>query len=358
MATRQQSYDTAVAAGRAFFRDVTNPESVTGTYVLTGDESYLVDEALQRIESALFPAGRDDFNFTSFAAHACKASDVISTCEMLPMFAHRRLVIVRAVDKWPAAELSLVADYLDDASPSTVLVLEAPRLDLRTKAAKQLTSRARHVNFIELQERDLYPWLVRRARARGLELGRDVPEHLVASIGTSLAQLSMALERVDLFLGATTGEERRQVTLESIESVIADGRARSVFELTDHVIAGNIGLAMDGLHRLLLTGESPIAINALLARQFRQLYLAVVASERGLSGGQFASFVGVPPFRVNAMVSWARRFDRATALELLVELKETDRRLKSSRLSNTILLEGLLLRLCLGNPAQTVGVSL
>jgi DNA polymerase-3 subunit delta len=330
---------------------------VTGSYLLSGEETYLVDEALQRIEAALFPNGRDDFNFTSFAAHACKAADVISTCEMLPMFAQRRLVIVRGVDKWPVAELTSLADYLADASPSTVLVLEAIKLDLRTKAAKTIASRVRHVNFIELQESDLYPWLVRRARGRGMELGRDVPEHLVASIGTSLSQLSMALERVDLFIGGTKDDGPRQVALENIESVIADGRARSVFELTDHVIDGNIGKAMDGLHRLLLTGESPIAINALLTRQFRQLYQAVVARERGMRGSAFASFVGVPPFRVDATAAWASRFDRATASALLEELKETDRRLKSSRLSNTILLEGLLLRLCLGKPDQLVPVN-
>jgi DNA polymerase-3 subunit delta len=266
---------------------------------------------------------------------------------MLPMMAQRRLVVVRGVDTWPAAELQSLSKYVPGMSPTTVLVMEARKLDERMAASKQLHAAVQHTVFVELQERDLYPWLVRQARQRGLELGRDVPETLVATIGTSLSLLSMAIERIDLFVGPSLEAGLRPVTLERMAPIIADGRARTVFELTDQVVAGNVGAAMDSLHRLLLAGDSPVGINAMLARQFRQFHQVSAGRRAGLSGEGLARFVGVPGFRLQDTLRAADAYGLATSEQAIHLLMQTDRLLKSSRLKDTIIVERAILQLCM-----------
>lgn len=342
----RKSHRERTEQARDFFRRVSRDGLFAPVFVLWGDERFLVDEAVSRIQRAAFPDGDDTgFNHERWHGSECTGADVASAAQMLPMFAPLRLVVLRGAQALRASEWPPLLAYAEDPSPSSVLVIEATKLDGRTKAVQTLL-RNEHVHaveFPELRANEVESWVARRASERGLQVARDVPAYLVEAIGTSLQLLDRALERVDLFLA---GDGERRVMVDAIRPVIPDTRARSVFELTDALAARSLGDAMRCFHRMMELGESPVGAVSMIARQFRQLLLVRDGASNGMQGRELASHAGVPPFRLDDYVRSARRFDERQLSRILTAAMRTDHALKSSRLSDDLIVERLLISIC------------
>lgn len=346
MATKRKA--DVVAEGRAFFKRVASDGAYAPVFAVHGEERYLVDEAVARLVRTVFPEGRDDFNLDVFHGGDAKGLDIASACDQLPMFAARRVVVVRAGEQLKAGDWEPIAAYTQRPSPSTLLILEATKFDRRSKAAKTALGAAdvEQVEFPLLGERDARPWVARRASSRGLQLANDVAAYLVDALGPSLQQLDLALERIDLYVGPSTDGAPRRVTVGVASDVVPDTRVRSVFELADHLAARNVGASVGCFHRMLEQGDSPIGALSMIARQFRQLLLMHDGQRLGLSERELARHVGCPPFRLRDTAAAARRFTPGRLQRILGEILETDRLLKSSRLPDALHVERLLVAIC------------
>ena len=337
MATRRDKANQ----GREFFRRVAEEGAFAPVFVIHGAERFLVDEAVRRLTSAVFPSGRDDFNFASFHGSETGGGAVAGAASQVPMFAARRLVVLKGADQMKPTELAAVASYAEDPADFSVLVVEAVKLDGRQKAVKRLLKASAAVEFVPLYERDAIQWVQRQTRRRGLSLPSDAPAYLVDALGPALGPLDKALERVQIYVGDEDG-----ATLDDVKAVVPDTRVRSVFELTDHLSARQFAAASACFHRMLEQGESPIGSLAMIARQFRQLLLARDGAAKGLRDSELARHIGCPPFRVRAIGQASRGFSEARLRMILRAVAETDLALKSSRLPKETLVERLFMRIC------------
>ena len=337
MATRRDKAEQ----GREFFRRVASEGAFAPVFVLYGAERFLVNEGVRRLTNAVFPDGRDDFNFAAFHGSECTGGDVAGAASQVPMFAARRMVVLKGADQMKAAELDALSTYAEDPADFSVLVIEAVKLDGRQKAVKRLLKAAQTVEFGTLYERDAAQWVERQARRRGLTMGRNGASYLVDALGTALGPLDMALERIQIYVG-----DSDSASLDDVKAVVPDTRARSVFELTDHLSERGFAEASACFHRMLEQGESPIGSLAMIARQFRQLLLAKDGSNRGMRDRELAKHIGCPPFRVRAITQASRSFSEPRLRAILRAVAETDLQLKSSRLPRETLVERLFVRIC------------
>ena len=343
MATRSTD---ALAAGRAFFERLRADGAFSDVFAISGEERYLVDEAVSRLILSVFPSGKDDFNLDVFQAGERKGLDIASACEQLPMFASKRVVVVRAGEHFKAADWEPLATYCERPSSSTLLILEGTKFEQRSNAAKRVfkAKGVTSVTFPLLGERDAAGWLVRRAKSRGLTLDREVAPYLVEALGASLQQLDLALERIDLYIGAAA--EDRRLTVARATEVVPDTRVRSVFELADALGARDLGTALRCFHRMLEHGDSPIGALTMIARQFRQMLLHHDGQRQRLPERDLARYVGCPPFRLRDVARSARLFTPAQLQGILRDVLVTDRALKSSRLPSSLHVERLFVTIC------------
>jgi DNA polymerase-3 subunit delta len=98
---------------------------------------------------------------------------------------------------------------------------------------------------------------------------------------------------------------------------------------------------------LILSGEPPLAILALLARQIRLCWQAKDGTMRGVAVPQLAQKMGVPPFVVKNYVQEASHFTESDLKRIHQAIRKADLALKSTGTSPEILLEALVLSLCL-----------
>jgi DNA polymerase III subunit delta len=196
------------------------------------------------------------------------------------------------------------------------------------------------VKLDPLYERQLPDFVRGEARARGVTIAPDALTMIVAEIGAELGQLADAVERLAMFAG-----ERKQITADDVDKVVATTRQRSVFELANAVGAGDRASALAMLSSMLGARESGVRIVAMLARHLRQLWITSELLQRTRDKFEIASALGIPPFFADDIIRQARTLDAAKAKRMHAALFTADKNLKSSRLDDARLLETLILEL-------------
>jgi DNA polymerase-3 subunit delta len=313
---------------------------IAPVYYLAG-ESFPVEQVVAALRQAVLGASENAFNYDALLASETSPTSVLGAVRTMPMFGPRRLVQVRDAHHWKAEELAQLVPYLKDPSPSSCLLLIAEKADLRLKFFAEIKKSGVVAKFEPLKDRQVAAWVAGEARRQKLKLEPGAAESLAEAVGVEMAQLASAIERLALYAGLGT-----PITSRHVEELLATTRQRSVFELTNAVGRGDRREALLVLRRMLEDRESGVMIVAMLARHLRQLWSAKELAERNLPRAEIASSLGIHPFFVGDIIQQAQRMSGAALGRTHRALFEADRSLKSSRLTERAILEGLVFALC------------
>ncbi|MEO1270847.1 MAG: hypothetical protein AAFX99_22395, partial [Myxococcota bacterium] len=91
-----------------------------------------------------------------------------------------------------------------------------------------------------------------------------------------------------------------------------------------------------------------VGINLMVARQMRQIWQVQVAVARGMGKKEIAQVAGMNPFFVDRYRGYAHQFKASQLRHALAHTLKTDRLLKSSRLSDRVLLQQMVIAVCTG----------
>ena len=315
-------------------------------YVFQGPEHFLIAEALELLKQRGLPAGAADFNYDKFAAKEAEIGEVVALAQTVPFLNDRRMVILTEFQELAASAQNHLLAYLANPSPTTCLILTAEKLDSRTKLAQALKQHAEIVQCWKLFDRDVPKWIAGRAKGYGAAISLQTAAYLAELVGNDLRQLDNELKKMIAYAGA------KELSADVVRHVVGDIRERDIFELVDAVSAGNVIDALRILNQLLIEGEEPLKILAMVTRQFRLLWKmkAHLADKKPLTANQLAAAVGVSPRAVENLQKQVPRFSQIQLKQGFRRLCDVDRALKSSANAPTILLEEVLIDLCLPAP--------
>lgn len=312
-------------------------------YCLHGPERYLIDRTVTALKRALTSgpaAAFSAFNVDIYDLNDVELVKVLAAARTLPMMAERRLVIARGLETLKADELAPLVDYVASPSPSTCLVLIGEKLDTRVKAFQALKKAGALHEFAALRDRELPAWIAAEARARKLSIDGAAAAALSEIAGPDLGRVAQALEQLALYVG-----DAASIRLEDVEALIAETRERSVFELTRAISEANTGRALAVLANMFRNREPPLRIEAMLARQVRQICRAKELLAQNADRAEIASSLGVPPFFLDEILGPARRMSLLALTRAIERLHATDRALKSSRVDGELLMSRLVQQL-------------
>lgn len=291
-----------------------------------GDDTYLVNDAVARIKTAVLTQAKD-FNFAELDAKEQPIERVIVAAETLPMMAQRRLVLVRRAEEIKSDAADKLLRYLESPSPTTVLLLVGNALDSRTKLGKLLTTKKLAFQCAQLKKPQLFQFVSKFAKEQSLDVSAEVYDVLFDAYGTDLAQWLLALDRMSLFIGGP-GRIDAQVA----EALVFRTRVENVFGLTDAVLSGRPDLALPLAEELVQQKEAPLALLGLVARQVRQLLILREAIDRGESPKDHLRTAGIPPFAADKYLERARKVTQEALKRAHSRLADADALLKSSKL--------------------------
>ncbi len=197
-------------------------------YLLVGTDRPKVTRALRRLRDRV---GEDATEHLT--AHEASGDDVAAACNAMGLFTvERRLVVVDSVERWKAADLKAVEEYLKRPSPTTVLVLLGHEVK-RDSALAKTVAKAGEVLAYDLPTRgrstkaDLPKWVEQQFKERGVVIDRDAAVALVELAGDNADELLTEVDKLTTWAAGERIGER-----EVAELVPARAEAPP-FDLTD-----------------------------------------------------------------------------------------------------------------------------
>lgn len=314
---------------------------VAPAYCLYGEDDYRREEALAHLLDALLPEGARELNLDQLRPGEPESGSILGSARTLPFLAARRVVLIRGAEALSKQQEEELLGYLNDPSPTTSLVLSARRLDLRTRLAGALQQKGVVLRFERLGADSMKDSLLAAARARGKRLSPEAVSLLITLAGDDLRQAIYGVEKATLFVG-----EREEITPQDVESLVGEGRARSIFQLTDAVGVKNLGDALCCLTKLLQNGEEPLAILGMLARQIRLLVRAKALRELATPSGEMARALALPPRVVQTLAEQGISLSWQQLAGAFHSLYRADLAIKTGRAGAPAVLHRLLWDLC------------
>lgn len=248
--------------------------SFAPVYFLAGEESFFIDEIENAILKSAFQPGEEDFNLDiAYGKDITGVSDILTICQQYPVFAARRVVVLREAqhlnrkEQWEA-----LASYLKQPMDSTVLLVlfKHKTLDKRWDVSKKIQASAVYFESNKLKEEEVASWIKRWIEHSGFQIDQNHSMIIAENLGNDLARIVNETEKLTLVLpkGAV-------IDADAIEKYIGISRDYNSFELSNAVQQYNISKAVkiiDYFSKNPKSGPFPLVIGTLYAF-FSRLWL-------------------------------------------------------------------------------------
>jgi DNA polymerase-3 subunit delta len=210
------------------------------------------------------------------------------------LFGDRALVVLRSAQDLSKDVIAEVVAYSKRPSEDAVVVLVHPggvkgkalvdgvkKAGAAVVTVTKLTKAGERLDFIKAEMRNA---------GRSISVG--AAQALLDAVGNDLRELAAACSQLAF---DTPGKAVDEAAVARYHR----GRAEvSGFTVADKAVEGQLGEALEQLRWALATGVAPVLIVSALASGVRSL-AKVGSAPRNLRGGQLASHLGMPPWKID-----------------------------------------------------------
>lgn len=251
-------------------RDLKRPEP-RPLYLISGDESLLVSEAAEAVIARANALGfleheihfADDgqkFRFNYLREQVGAAS----------LFASQRVLDIRITRaQLDRSAANALVEYLERPSSDVCVLIRTGQLDARQRNAawfKKLDKAAFTMLLWPLKERELTPWLARRAEKTGFQLSQDAARFLAMQVEGNLLAAAQEIEKLSVMAATTDGAP---LSLSQVRAEVANSAQFNGFQLIDAALEGSGRRVARLIRALKLEGEEPMRLLGLVVSQLR-----------------------------------------------------------------------------------------
>ena len=315
-------------------------QTVPSLLLLYGSEPYLLGRSLQQLLDAIVPEEARDFNLQTFHARETTPDVIIDNARTFPVFAQRRAVVVRGIDKFKAADFDAFLPYVTDPVPETCLIFVAEKIDRRKKFFQSVQKNGELVEFKKLYDNQVPSFVKEQVAAAGFRMTEDALAEFSRRSGTNLQEIVGELEKLFQYVG-----DKQPVDVADVRAIVSDTRIDTVFDLTNAIGQRKAGESLILLRRLLDDGIAPLMILSMLVRHFRQLWMTRELLDNGVGRADISRRIGINPYFVDGIITQCCLIDRPQYRAAFERFLAIDLALKSGGGQPEALLEGLLLNL-------------
>jgi len=334
----------------AEFRRTLDSDPVRPAYLFTGAEAYLQEEGLRAVLDKVLPPADRSLNLeVLYAGTDVNGQEVRERALTLPFLGSSRVLLVRQVEKWRAADLAALGEYLSRPSASTVLLLSSGEERLKTAPWTQFAERTYHVECYPLFDNQVPEWVERRCRDLGKRIQREAAAALIERTGQALTDLDNELTKLALFVGA-----RDLITEADVLAASGHNRQESLPELAAALGRRDARGAVRVAEGVLAEGLAAPQVLSALAWHFRQLQADRARLDAGEKPEQVFAGIRHPGAR-RERADQVRGFAAGDFSRVFQELLKVDEWVKGGKPHWELALDLAILRICESGNHQNDG---
>jgi len=310
-------------------------------YLFYGTGDFRIERVLGLVRETFIPEAARDFNLQIFYGDKnTKPADITDAARSIPFMASNRLIIVRRTENISASALEGFIPYIDKPAESTCLIFVSSKTDFKKTFYKKIRSTGGAVNFKQLYDRQVLPWIKRMAKDLGLTITKEACVYLQGIVGNRLRDLRSELEKLYLRHG------KRTVGVEEIKGLAIYSRIYTIFELMDQISLRRRAESVSILSRYIEEEgrDAAFSIIGMLNRQIRLIIQAKSITEQGGRAPDVTKRLHVAPFLANKILQQSKHWSIKNLENALYLLYQADGHLKSGS-KPQLILENLVLSL-------------
>ncbi|MBX6394157.1 MAG: DNA polymerase III subunit delta [Alicyclobacillaceae bacterium] len=308
-------------------------------YGISGTEPYVIRLLVEELRQAC-GITMPELNVSRFDLFHTPVQQVVMEARIPPFMDQRRLIVATGGGSLHGRskvdhDVSVWEEYVADPSPESVVVVlfGDQKVDERKQWVRTIKGNGRWWVCPALRDHELAAWIRHESARLGISVDEQAVRRLVLLSGGHLELLAGELEKLSLYAPG------QRLTSDDIDRVVVPFPEQDVFRWVDDLVCLRMDRALTGLENLLKQKESPIKLLMLVARQYRLMYHAAVQSQRGYSGQQIATQLGIRPFAYKVALEQSRLYTVRQIGRVLQRLAEVDADIKTGRCGDR---EGLL----------------
>lgn len=331
----------------SMFRKNLSAKKLYPIYFIAGEENFLLDDCLKRIEKVV---NTDDLNREVFQATENTGSDVLNSIETLPFLTDKRIVILKSANKLKNDDFKIITKIIENPVDTTCFIMIFPdKIKNSTSKRKDLISICENSNSCfcvdckKMYEKDVKLFIQEEFNNRGKAVEPEVIQQIINDTGVDLQNVSNEIEKISLYLG----KEKKDVTVEDFVKISGFTKEINIFMLTNSIEEKNLKYSLFIIEQMLKTGESAIGLLSAISGAVRKMLMAKsLMEEKNYSSQDALNYIRVYSY---FQYKYLNNLSKYTLLHLkksLNEILKTDIALKTGKTDDKSALENLVLFIC------------
>jgi DNA polymerase-3 subunit delta len=296
-------------------------------YLITGSDRPKVTRALRRLRDRVGEDATETLN-----ASESSGEDAAASCNALGLFAvERRLVVVEQVERWKAADVKAVQEYLRKPAPTSVLTLLGEEVK-RDSALAKAVAKAGEVLIYDIpttrgRKADLPKWVEQQFRERGIVIDHDAARALVELAGDNADELATEVDKL------TTWAAGERIGEREVAELVPARADAPPFDLTDAWGRRDVAAVLAASERIVeRSGDAPrdvfLRIAALVTNHVTRVRECQVLDAEGVPPAAAADRMKRNRYYVQKLFEQAHNFSEEELGDAVIRLARLDRALK------------------------------
>jgi len=287
-------------------------------YAIISEESYLREQAVDRLKKRVAEESDLDFNYEHFEASAADEGTVLAALNTLPVLGPRRLVLISGVESAGADLIAALVAYAEDPAPTTVLALVGAKLLKSSRLYKVVDAHGGILARPTPKKYEIPAAVGDLFAMHGKTASPEVRKLVAVTVGTNLDALNAAVGKVATFVG-----ERTEVTREDVEAVVDVSAETQIWQLGTAILERDGASALRLYQELLGQNETLARIVANAAYTTNDLLVVRSLLDAGeTSSSHIISVVSKPDWLVKRTIAGAQHYTGEELRTAYIELAE------------------------------------
>ncbi len=317
-------------------------------YLFHGAEEYLIKYYISAIQKLTVNEDNSELNFIIYDGKIDEAT-IIATCETLPIFSDKKLVIVKNSGMFKSKKADAAnssskktgndkfSDYLKNMPPYTCLIMVEAEADKRVKLYKAISNTGLIVEFGFQKPMDLVKWVIKVFDSYKKTIDQHAASYLVENSDYSMTELLNEIDKIVNYVG-----DKPQITINDIESVCNKSIKSRIFELTDAISVGDVSKALNLLNDMAALREPMQKILFMIIRQIRMLYRIKLLRQNGMSEEAVKKQLGLTPYVAGKVMKISKGLALNTLEGAMSYSLELDESIKTGKITDRVAIELLI----------------
>lgn len=294
-------------------------------YYFFGEDSYNLSFALHTLEEAFKPIIKSDFDKETIYSEDKLMDEILGLATAFPFGSEKKLIIVKEAEK--IKDKKPLKDYASSPAEFTVLAFfhNGSITNLNTEPFKTLDANNFLFEAKELKGKNLIDWLIGLAEEKGKILSEENAQVLVDIVGDNRSLLEDQLEKICIYLN-----EKKEITLESIQQVSSELKQFNIFDLQNALGVKDKTKSLLIVNNLLDNGAEPTFIITMLTRYFTGLSKITELKSKNVPDMEAARIVGTHHFYYPNYVKARTLYSDEKLVEVFRSLLKADVSVKTT----------------------------